>query len=68
MSGPTAENVTAENVIANAVHAAFVIYPEGDGGPNLDHQWIRPEQSTHLAKVVLLELAANGFEIVKRGR
>ena len=73
MSGPTAENVTAENVtaenvIAKAVHAAFIIYPEGDGGPNLDHQWIRPEQSTHLAKVVLLELAANGFEIVKRGR
>ena len=58
---------TPENVIINAIHEAFIKYPEGDGGPYLDYQWIQPEQSSHVAKAILLELAANGFEIVKRG-
>jgi hypothetical protein len=31
------------------------------------YQWLQPEQSSHVAKVILLELAANGFEIVKKG-
>jgi len=56
-----------ENVIIRAMHEAFIKYPEGDGGQNLDHQWIQPEQSSHVAKAIILELAANGFEIVKKG-
>jgi hypothetical protein len=59
--------LTAEKLITNAIHTAFVKYPEGDGGPNLDYGWIKPEQSSHITKAILLELAANGFEIVKRG-
>ncbi len=58
---------TPENVIIRAIHEAFVKYPEGDGGPTLDYQWVQPEQSSHVAKAILLELAANGFEIVRKG-
>ena len=29
---------TPENVIVRAIHEAFIKYPEGDGGPNLDYQ------------------------------
>ena len=58
---------TPENVIISAIHEALIKYPEGDGGFHLDYQWIRPEHSSHVAKSILLELAANGFEIVKRG-
>jgi hypothetical protein len=54
-------------VIIRAIHEAFIKYPEGDGGQNLDYQWIQPEQSSHVTKAIILELAANGFEIVKKG-
>jgi hypothetical protein len=57
---------TPENVIIRAIHEAFIKYPEADGGQNLDYQWIQPEQSLHVAKAILLELAANGFEVVKK--
>jgi hypothetical protein len=59
--------ITVEDLITNAIHTAFVKYPEGDGGPNLDYDWIKPEQSSHITKAILLDLAANGFEIVKKG-
>jgi hypothetical protein len=59
--------LTAEKLIANAIHTAFVKYPEGDGGPNLDYDWIKPDQSAQITKAILLDLAANGFEIVKKG-
>jgi hypothetical protein len=56
-----------EEIIIRAIHEAFIKYPEGEGGPNLDYQWVQPEQSAHVAKAIILELAANGFEIVKKG-
>ena len=56
-----------EILITNAIHTAFIKYPEGDGGPTLDYQWVHPEQSSHVAKAIILELAANGFEIVRKG-
>ncbi len=56
---------TLEKIITTAIHTAFIKYPEGDGGPNLDYEWIAPEQSTHVTKAILLELAANGYQIVK---
>jgi hypothetical protein len=56
---------TVEKLITNAIHAAFIKYPEGDGGPNLDYEWIPPEHSSHITKAILLDLAANGFKIVK---
>ena len=55
-----------EILMTNAIHAAFIKYPEGDGGPNLDYEWIAPDQSTHIAKAILLDLAANGYRIMKK--
>jgi hypothetical protein len=57
---------TIEKLITNAIHTAFVKYPEGDGGPNLDYDWIPSEQSAHITKAILLDLAASGFQIVKK--
>jgi hypothetical protein len=58
---------TPESVIIRAIHEAFIKYPEGEGGPSLDYQWIQPEQSAHVAKAILWELAANDFKIVNDG-
>src|SRR5436309_14198771 len=55
-----------EILITNAIHSAFIKYPEGDGGPNLDYEWIAPDQSTHIAKAILLELSANGYQVAKK--
>jgi len=55
-----------EKLITNAIHTAFIKYPEGDGGPNLDYEWIPPEQSAHITKAILLDLEAGGFQIVKK--
>ena len=57
---------TVEKLITNSIHTAFVKYPEGDGGPNLDYEWIAPDQSKHIAKSILLDLTANGYQIVKK--
>jgi hypothetical protein len=57
---------TIEKLITSAIHTAFMKYPEGDGGPNLDYEWIAPEQSSHVAKAILLDLEASGFHIVKK--
>jgi hypothetical protein len=54
------------DVIYAAIHTAFVKYPKEDDPQSNDH-WIEPEESAHLAKVVMLELEANGFQIVKKG-
>ena len=54
-----------EILITNAIHTVFIKYPEGDGGPNLDYEWIAPDQSTHIAKAILQDLAANGYQVPK---
>ena len=56
-----------EILITNAIHTAFIKYPEGDGGPNLHYEWIAPDQSVHIAKAILQDLVANGYRIVKKG-
>jgi hypothetical protein len=55
-----------EKLITNAIHTAFIKYPEGDGGPNLDYDWIPPEQSAQVTKAILLDLEAAGYKIVKK--
>ena len=55
-----------EKLITEAIHGAFIKYPEGDGGPNLDYDWIKPDQSAHLTKAILQDLADNGYEIVRK--
>jgi hypothetical protein len=57
---------TIEKLITNAIHRAFIKYPEGDGGPHLDYEWIAREQSLHLTKAILLDLESGGFQIVKK--
>jgi hypothetical protein len=47
-----------EKLITNSIHTAFIKYPEADGGPNMDYEWIPSEQST---KAILLDLEAGGF-------
>ena len=49
---------TVEKVITNAIHTAFIKYPEGDGGPNLDYEWIPPEHSAIITKAILLDLGS----------
>jgi hypothetical protein len=53
------------DVIYAAIHSAFVKYPREDDPASHDH-WIQPEEAGHLTKVVLAELEANGFQIVKK--
>ena len=57
---------TIEKLITNAIHTAFIKYPEGDGGPNMSYEWIPPDQSAHVAKAILLDLEANGYHIAKK--
>jgi hypothetical protein len=53
------------DVIGEAVRSAFVKYPKEDD-PDFSHHWIKPEEAMHLAKVVMLELEAAGYQIVKQ--
>jgi len=57
---------TVEKLITNSIHTAFIKYPGGDGDSDLDYYWISPEQSSRITKAILSDLAANGFEIVRR--
>ena len=57
-----------EILITNAIHTAFIKYPEGDGGPNPDYEWIAPDQSVHIAKAILQDPAVDGYQIVKKGK
>lgn len=54
-----------EKLITNAIHTAFIKYPEGDGGTHMDYEWIAPEQSAQITKAILSDLTAGGFQIVK---
>jgi hypothetical protein len=65
---PQMSDQAVEILITNAIHTAFIKYPEGDGGPNLDYEWIAPDQSVHIAKAILQDLAVNGYQIVKKGK
>jgi len=53
------------DVIYAAIHSAFVKYPKEDDPASHDH-WIQPQEAAHLTKVVITELEANGFHIVKK--
>jgi hypothetical protein len=53
------------DVVKTAIHSAFVKHPMEDD-PDFSPSWIKPDECAHLAKVILLELDANGFQIVKK--
>jgi hypothetical protein len=65
-AGGTMSDQAIEKLITNAIHTAFIKYPEGDGGPHLDYEWIPPEQSSQITKAILLDLESNGYQIVKK--
>jgi hypothetical protein len=53
------------DVIKTAIHSAFVKHPMEDD-PDFSPSWIKPDECAHLAKVILLELEANGLQVVKK--
>jgi hypothetical protein len=55
-----------QDVIEFAIRSAFVGYPKEDDPDWRSPHWIKPEECTHLAKLIMLELRAKGFQIVKR--
>ena len=55
----------ADGIVA-AIRSAFVSYPK-EGDPDWrSPNWIMPEECEHLTKVVIRELEAEGFQIVKK--
>jgi hypothetical protein len=52
-------------IIQAAINSAFVKYPREDD-PHWSSHWIRPEECAHLTKAIMLELDANGLQIVKK--
>lgn len=55
-----------KDIINAAIQSAFVKYPKEDDATSHEH-WIGSEDSAHLAKVVIIELEAAGYQIVKKG-
>lgn len=55
-----------KDVVEAAIRSAFVSYPKEDDPDWRSPHWIKPEECAHLAKVVMLELGAKGFQIVKK--
>ena len=54
------------DVIMAAIQSAFVSYPK-EGDPDWrSPNWIMPEECAHLTRVVIRELEAKGFQIVKK--
>jgi len=52
-------------IIKAAINSAFVKYHREDD-PHWSNNWIRPEECAHLAKVIMLELNANGLQVVNK--
>ena len=52
-------------IIKAAINAAFVKYPREDD-LHWSNNWIRPEECAHLTNVIMLELNANGLQIVNK--
>jgi hypothetical protein len=54
------------DVIMAAIRSAFVSYPK-EGDPDWrSPNWIMPEECEHLTKLIIGELEAKGFQIVKK--
>jgi hypothetical protein len=48
------------------IRSAFTAYSRDDDPDWRSATWIKPEERSHLAMSILKELAARGFEIVKK--
>jgi hypothetical protein len=65
LEGPPMSN-DPRDIIYDAFYSALVKYHR-EGDRAMSHHWIKPMRSAHLTKVVMLELEANGYQIVKKG-
>jgi len=54
------------DVIMAAIRSAFVSYPKEGDSDWRSPSWIMPEECEHLTRVVIQELEAKGFQIVKK--
>jgi hypothetical protein len=54
------------DVIEAAIRTAFVMYPKEDDPDWRSPSWIKPDECAHLAKGILRELQAKGFQIVRK--
>jgi hypothetical protein len=48
------------------IRSAFVSYPRDDDPDWRAPSWILPQECSQLARSIIMELKARGFEIVKR--
>jgi hypothetical protein len=53
------------DAITAAIYSAFDNYPK-ENDPDWRSPWIMPEECTHLTRVIMRELDAQGFQIVKK--
>ena len=53
-------------VIMGAIHSAFSSYPKEGDRDWRSPSWVMPEECAHLTRVVIRELNAHGFQIVKK--
>jgi hypothetical protein len=56
----------ATNAIEAGILSAFTAYSRDDDPDWRSVTWIKPEECSHLARSILRELTARGFEIVKK--
>ena len=54
------------DVIQAAIRSAFVSYPKEDDPDWRSPSWIMPKECAQLTNVIMRELEANGFKIVKK--
>jgi hypothetical protein len=47
------------------IRAAFTTYSRDDDPDWRSMSWIKPDECSHLATSILMELKARGFEVVK---
>ena len=55
----------AIDAIEAGIRSAFVSYPRDDDPDWRGQCWIMPKECSQLAKSILMELKARGFEIIK---
>jgi hypothetical protein len=56
----------ATSAIEAGIRSAFTAYSRDDDPDWRSATWINPEECSHLARSILMELTASGFEIVKK--
>jgi hypothetical protein len=56
----------AADAIEAGIRSAFTAYSRDDDPDWRSATWIKPDECAHLARSILKELMARGFEIVKK--